>query len=160
MKKWISGLLGLTLLFSVSGCAGDASTVNTEEPSVTAAASSEPTDVPVENVDETGGTLVAYFSWSGNTAAMAEMIQQETGGDMFEITPAAPYTDDYNALLDIARQEQNENARPELATFVENWESYDTVFLGYPCWWSDAPMAVYTFVESYDWTGKTSMPVN
>ncbi|HJA63047.1 MAG TPA: flavodoxin [Candidatus Intestinimonas stercoravium] len=104
--------------------------------------------------------LIAYFSWSGNTEQVAQIIQQETGGDLFEIAPATAYTDDYNELLDIAQQEQSDNARPELAGQVENWEQYDTVFVGYPNWWSDAPMAVYTFVESYDWDGKTLVPFN
>lgn len=105
-----------------------------------------------------GGTLVAYFSWSGNTEQMAQMIAEETGADIFEIAPAAPYTDDYNELLDIAQQEQADHARPELSARVENWDSYDTVFVGYPDWWSDAPMLIYSFLESYDWTGKTLIP--
>lgn len=71
-----------------------------------------------------------------------------------------PYTDDYNTLLDIARQEQADDARPELAAQVDNWDSYDVIFVGYPNWWSDAPMAVYTFLESYDWNGKTLIPFN
>ena len=87
-------------------------------------------------------------------------IQQETGGDRFEIAPATPYTNDYTELLDIPQQEQSGNARPELAGQVENWEQYDTIFVGYPNWWSDAPMAVYTFVESYDWDGNTLVPFN
>lgn len=104
--------------------------------------------------------MVAYFSWSGNTEQMAQIIAEETGANLFEIAPATPYTDDYDELLDIARQEQAEEARPELAAQVENWDSYDTVFVGYPNWWSDAPMAVYTFLESCDWTGKTLVPFN
>lgn len=104
--------------------------------------------------------LITYFSWSGNTEQVAQIIQQEIGGDLFEIAPATPYTDDYDELLNIAQQEQSDNARPELAGQVENWEQYDTIFVGYPNWWSDAPMAVYTFVESYDWDGKTLVPFN
>ena len=82
------------------------------------------------------------------------MIQAETGGDLFEIEPATPYTDDYDTLLDVAQQEQADNARPELAAQVENWDSYDVVFVGYPDWWSDAPMLIYSFLEAYDWEGK------
>ena len=89
-----------------------------------------------------------------------KIIAEQTGGDLFEIEPATPYTDDYNTLLDIAQQEQAEDARPELAARVENWDSYDVIFVGYPNWWSDAPMAVYTFLESYDWNGKTLIPFN
>lgn len=91
---------------------------------------------------------------------MASLIQQETGGDLFEIAPAVPYTDDYDALLDQARDEQTEGARPELAAQVEDWQDYDVIFVGYPNWWSDAPMAVYTFLESYDFNGKTLIPFN
>ena len=86
------------------------------------------------------------------------MIQAETGGQLFEIAPATPYTEDYDQLLDVAQQEQGDNARPELAGEVENWDSYSTVFVGYPDWWSDAPMLIYSFLESYDWEGKTLIP--
>ena len=102
--------------------------------------------------------LIAYFSWSGNTEQVAQIIQQETGGDLFEITPATPYTDDYNELLDIAQQEQSDDARPELAGQVENWEQYDTIFIGYPIWWGDAPKIISTFLETYDFDGKTIVP--
>ena len=88
------------------------------------------------------------------------MIQQDTGDDLFEIAPAVHYTDDYDALLDQARDEQTEGARPELAAQVEDWQDYDVIFVGYPNWWSDAPMAVYTFLESYDFNGKTLIPFN
>ena len=108
----------------------------------------------------TGNILIAYFSWSGNTEAVAGMIQEEVGGDLFEIAPAEPYTEDYDTLLEIAQTEQQEEARPELAARVENWDSYDVVFVGFPNWWSDAPMVVYTFLESYDFTGKSLIPFN
>ena len=122
--------------------------------------SSQPESAAEESTEtgESGGTLIAYFSWSGNTEQLAQMIQAETGGELFEIAPATPYTEDYNTLLDVAQQEQADNARPELASQVENWDSYDTVFVGYPDWWSDAPMLIYSFLESYDWEGKTLIP--
>ena len=91
---------------------------------------------------------------------MAQTIQAEIGGNLFKIEPATPYTDDYDALLDIAQQEQAEDIRPQLATQVENWDNYDVIFVGYPNWWSDAPMAVYTFLEAYDFAGKTLIPFN
>ena len=131
---------------------------------VAEAESSADTNASEETADpeaaSEGGVLVAYFSWSGNTEQMAQIIAEETGASLFEIAPAAPYTDDYDELLDIAQQEQAEDVRPELAARVENWDSCDTVFVGYPNWWSDAPMAVYTFLESYDWAGKTLIPFN
>lgn len=117
-------------------------------------------EITAQEETSEGSVLVAYFSWSGNTEQMAQIIAEETGADLFEIVPVTPYTDDYDELLDIAQQEQADNTRPELSAQVENWDSYDTVFVGYPNWWSDAPMAVYTFLESYDWAGKTLVPFN
>ena len=182
MKKWISLLLALAMTISLAAC-GNSNQENPPEPpaSVSASTGEEPpaptdTETPAEEPAEdlaeepaksetptagdSSSVLIAYFSWSGNTEQVAQIIQQETGGDLFEIAPATAYTDDYNELLDIAQQEQSDNARPELAGQVENWEQYDTVFVGYPNWWSDAPMAVYTFVEAYGWDGKTLIPFN
>ena len=174
MKKWTSLFLALAMALSLAAC-GSSNQGNTPEPPASVSGSTaeetpteepaeEPSEEPAESETPTAGdsssVLIAYFSWSGNTEQVAQIIQQETGGDLFEITPATPYTDDYNELLDIAQQEQSDNARPELAGQVENWEQYDTIFVGYPNWWSDAPMAVYTFLESYDWDGKTLIPFN
>ena len=165
MKKLLTMLLAGALVLSLAACGGETAPEETEEE--TAQPTTEPEEPAAEAEDaedaapeEDGGTLIAYFSWSGNTEQVAQIIQQETGGDLFEIAPATAYTDDYNELLDIARQEQSDSARPELAAQVENWGRYDTVFVGYPNWWSDAPMVVYTFLESYDWTGKTLIPFN
>ena len=88
-------------------------------------------EIPVEDGDK---TLVAYFSWSGNTEILAGMIQEVTGGDLFAIETETPYTDDYDAVVDQAKQEQADNIRPPLAAQVENMEEYDTVFIGYPNW--------------------------
>lgn len=84
-----------------------------------------------ESADEEGGALVVYFSWSGNTEAVAQEIRNQTGADLFEIVPAEPYTDDYDELLDIAQEEQSSNARPAIADTVD-LSGYDTVFLGFP----------------------------
>ena len=88
-------------------------------------------EIPVEDEDK---TLIAYFSWSGNTETLAGMIQEVTGGDLFAIETETPYTDDYDAVVDQAKQEQADNIRPPLAAQVENMEEYDTVFIGYPNW--------------------------
>ena len=183
MKKWTSLLLALAMALSLAACGNSGTQENTSEPPASVSGSTteetpaptdtempgeEPVEEPSEEpagsetptAEDSSSVLIAYFSWSGNTEQVAQIIQQETGGDLFEITPATPYTDDYNELLDIAQQEQSDDARPELAGQVENWGQYDTVFVGYPNWWSDAPMAVYTFVESYDWDGKTLVPFN
>ena len=182
MKKWTSLLLALAMALSLAAC-GNSNQENPPEPPASVSGSTaeetsdptgteppaeEPTEAPSEEpassetpaAGDSTSVLIAYFSWSGNTEQVAQIIQQETGGDLFEIAPATAYTDDYNELLDIAQQEQSDNARPELAGQVENWDQYDTVFVGYPNWWSDAPMAVYTFLESYDWSGKTLVPFN
>lgn len=177
MKKMLAILFSAMVAFSLAACSNGAPSSGADSSPAAptpspepASASSEPlesaeTPAPADSAaeveqTEAGGTLVAYFSWSGNTQQMAEIIAQETGADLFEIATVTPYTDDYNTLLDIAQQEQGEDARPELNARVENWDSYDTIFVGYPNWWSDAPMAVYTFLESYDFTGKTVIPFN
>lgn len=102
--------------------------------------------------------LVAYFSWSGNTRTVAEKIQAQTGADIFEITTVNSYSDDYDTVLNEAQAEQRENARPELSGHVENMAGYDVVYLGYPNWWGDMPMALYSFLEAYDLSSKTIVP--
>lgn len=112
-----------------------------------------------ENTESAGGkVLIAYFSWGGNTAGIAEEIQSQTGADLFEITLVNPYSTDYNTVLDEAQRDQNEQARPELATHVENMDEYDTILLGYPNWWASIPMPIASFLEEYDFTGKTIIP--
>lgn len=110
-----------------------------------------------ENV-EAGNVLIAYFSWGGNTEGVAEEIQSQTGADLFEITLVHPYSDDYNTVLEEAQRDQNEQARPELADHVENMEQYDTILLGYPNWWASIPMPIASFLEEYDFSGKTIVP--
>lgn len=105
-----------------------------------------------------GNVLIAYFSWGGNTKGIAEEIQQQTGADLFEITLVNPYSDDYNTVLDEAQRDQNEQARPELAAHLENMEQYDTILLGYPNWWASIPMPIASFLEEYDFIGKTIVP--
>ena len=181
MKKWTSLLLALAMALSLAACGNSGTQENTSEPPASVSGSiteetpaptdtempgEEPVEEPSEEpagsetptAEDSSSVLIAYFSWSGNTEQVAQIIQQETGGDLFEITPATPYTDDYNELLDIAQQEQSDNARPELAGQVENWEQYDTIFIGYPIWWGDAPKIISTFLETYDFDGKTIVP--
>ena len=105
-----------------------------------------------------GKALVAYFSWGGTTRAVAETVANVLGVELFEIKTATPYTTNYDEVLDVAKAEQNRRARPELATHVKNMGQYDTVFLGYPCWWGTLPMAVFTFLEEYDFSGKRVIP--
>lgn len=102
--------------------------------------------------------LIAYFSWSGHTKQIADEIHKQVGGDMFEITPKTPYTKDIDKLSGIALEEQEKNERPALKTHVKNMNQYDIVFVGYPCWWSNMPMPVFTFLEEYSFTGKMVIP--
>lgn len=134
----------------------ETSVTETENSETETAEDQESTEETADTAD--GNVLIAYFSWSGNTGQLAQMIQSETDGDLFVIEPETPYTDDYNTLLDVAQQEQSDNARPALAAQVENWDDYDTVFVGYPNWWGDAPMIILSFLEQYDCTGKTIVP--
>lgn len=102
--------------------------------------------------------LVTYFSHSGNTKALAETIQAETGGDLFQIKTVEPYPAEYGAVVDVAKKELNAGRRPELAARVEDMDAYDVVFVGYPNWWGTIPMGVFTFLEGYDFSGKTVVP--
>ncbi len=103
-------------------------------------------------------TLIAVFSWSGNTLNMANRINELADADFFRIETAEPYPDDVDATIERARTEQDADFIPELAARVDNWDDYHTVFLGYPIWWYELPQAVKGFIQSYDWAGKTIIP--
>lgn len=102
--------------------------------------------------------LVAYFSWSGNTEKVAEEISRQTGADLYEIMPKEPYSKDYQETIDRCHEEQDTEARPEIDGRVENIEKYNTIFLGFPVWSSDLPAINRTFLEQYDFSGKTIVP--
>ena len=106
----------------------------------------------------TGKMLIAYFSWSGNTQGIAREIQRQTGADIYELIPIPAYSDDYNTVLMEAQRDQHNQARPALTGTVENMDEYDIILLGYPNWWASIPMPIATFLESYDFSGKTIMP--
>ncbi len=113
-------------------------------------------------------TLVVIFSRAdenynvgyiekGNTMILAEMIAEKTGAELFEVKPAKPYPADYDSCIDIAKREQNQRLRPAILEDKDISE-YDTVFFGYPVWWGDIPMCLYTFVEAHEWKGKKIIP--
>ena len=104
--------------------------------------------------------LVVYFSYTGHLDTMAHWIVDEVGGDLVRVTAAEPYPDDYNATVDRAKSEQDEGARPEIDVSLtpEQLEGYDTVFFGFPVWWYDLPMPMWTFLESYNFSGKAIIP--
>lgn len=154
IKKATAICMGLSLALTLLGCgnSGDMSAI----PKHGSDAYSE-SDSMEENRSP-DSILIAYFSWAGHTEQIAKEIQAQIGGDLFEIVPETPYTDDINELSGIASRELRENIRPALETHIENMEQYDVVFVGYPCWWSNAPMPVFTFLEEYHFAGKTMIP--
>ena len=103
-------------------------------------------------------TLVAYFSWSGNTREAAKYIAQKTGADEFEIIRVKPYPTEYNPCTEDAKAEKEAGARPAIKGSVENIDAYEVVFVCVPVWWYTAPMPVFTFLEQYDLKGKTVIP--
>lgn len=115
--------------------------------------------------------LVVYFSHTGenynvgvieegNTAKMGKIIAEQMDAKIFELVPVVPYSTVYDEVLDQATEEQRTDARPEYEAEIENWDQYDTVFIGFPIWWGEIPNIVYTFMDSYDFTGKTVIPFN
>ena len=171
MKKILTGILMLTLAFSLAAC-GSSNTQATESTDSEEAASladtaqeetAQNTETETENnteedMDSSENVLIAYFSKTGNTETIANMIAEQTGGDLFKVETVTPYPDDYNETVDIAREEQDEDARPELSTHVEDMSQYDVIYLGYPNWWGTMPQAMFTFLEEYDFSGKTIIP--
>lgn len=105
-----------------------------------------------------GKILIAYFSEGGNTRGIAEEIQVQTGADLFEIQMKKPYSSDYDKLLDQAQQGQNVQSRPKLKKHVKNMKQYDIILLGYPNWWASIPMPIASFLEEYNFKGKTIIP--
>lgn len=102
--------------------------------------------------------LVVYYSESGNTKKVADMIHNKVGGDIIRIEAATPYPDNYDALTRQAKKEQTQNARPAIKTKIPNIDEYDVIFLGYPNWWSSMPMPVFTFIEQNKLDGRTIAP--
>ena len=188
LPAFLAVILALALTGCASGApaaspapsaAGPATAQETPAPAQTA----QPTDAPAEGAEAAGSSiLIAYFTMPedvdpagadavagasivvrdgeilGNVEYMAQTIQQAVGGDLLRIETVEEYPLEHEALVDFAAEEQEAGARPALATQIENLEQYDTIFLGYPNWWGDMPQALYTFLESYDLSGKTIIP--
>lgn len=95
---------------------------------------------------------------TGNTGVIANMIKDKTDGDIFSVVVADKYPESYDETVDRGRDEKNQNIRPRLITHIENFNNYDTFFVGYPNWWGDMPMALYSFFDEYDFSGKTIIP--
>ena len=162
MKKYFVYLMMALAAFTFNAC-GDDDPLHEEPGTEQPETPSDPTDNPddPDNPDEPSGDsniLIVYFSWSGNTQAMAERIAELTDGTLFRIEPVNPYPTDYTECTEVALEERDTNARPAIADEVDNWEQYDTVFIGCPVWWWTTPMIICTFAESYDFAGKTVVP--
>lgn len=108
--------------------------------------------------EEDNSAVVIDGKVLGNTQYVALLIQKMTGGDIFRIEPETPYPTDHDTLVDLAEEEQEQGARPAIAGKVDNLDAYDMIFIGYPNWWSDMPMILYTFLEQNDLSGKTIIP--
>ena len=111
-----------------------------------------------ENISTNKKILVVYFTQSGNTETVANFIHEKVGGDIVKLETVQSYPKNYNELVDFAQNEQKSNVRPELKTKIENIQKYDTIFLGYPNWWGDMPMPIYTFLDEYNLSEKTIAP--
>lgn len=133
---------------------------NDSESKILIAYFSLPENADTSGVDAVAGASIVLDNEKvlGNTEYMAYAIQEAVGGDLFRIETVQQYPLEHEPLVEMADEEQNSNARPELLNRVENMEQYDTIFLGYPNWWGDMPMPLYTFLEEYDLSGKTIIP--
>ena len=133
---------------------------NDSESKILIAYFSLPENADTSGVDAVAGASIVLNNEKvlGNTEYMAYAIQEAVGGDLFRIETVQQYPLEHEPLVEMADEEQNGNARPELLNRVENMEQYDTIFLGYPNWWGDMPMPLYTFLEEYDLSGKTIIP--
>lgn len=162
MKKVIALLAAFVLVLGLAACGGGSSSDTAgEDPSSAESAASSEQNASGEGY---GNTLVVYYSATGNTEQAANYIADITGGDLFELEPADPYTDaDLNYSDDssrVVREHDNPDERNVelVADTVDNWDEYDTVFIGYPIWWGIAAWPVDTFIEANDFTGKTVIP--
>ena len=176
MKKLTALLLSVVLVLSLAAC-GSANkpassttqpetSAPTEQPATEPSESSStaPAESEPETQPETGKTLVVYYSASGNTERVAKDIAEAAGADLFEIVPTEVYTSEdlnwTNSDSRVSREHDDESLRdvPLTTTEVPDWDSYDTVFIGYPIWWGIAAWPVDTFLKNNDFTGKTVIP--
>ena len=169
MKKIISLFMVLTMVLSLAACSTNQSP-SESTPEESSSQTNESTPTPSNT---NGKNLVVYFSMPdnvddstvvidgetlGNTQYMAYVIQETVGADIFRIEPETPYPTDHDELVDLASEEQSNNARPAIKDTIENFDTYENIFVGYPNWWASIPMPVASFLEEYDFSGKTILP--
>ena len=188
MKKILSIMLSMVMFLSIVACGSAESSTDklasstvaksatsdvettemnevtqssTDTDEVSEGTSTDVDAVATDSADAEGSkTLVVYFSWSGHLDSMAHWVADETGGDLVRVTTKDPYPENYNDTADRAKSEQDNDERPEINVDLtqEQLAQYDTVFFGFPVWWYDLPMCMWTFLESYDFSGKTIIP--
>ena len=186
-KRSVSILLAAMLALSMTACGNDknqeeeTNVAAQENQQAETREEANPTDD--SSVSGSSNMLVAYFTYAenadlpegvdasssasiqtwnsemtGNTGAVAHMISEATGAELFSIQTTEKYPSDYNETVDQGQEEQSADLRPELSAHIENLDSYDTIFFGFPNWWGDRPMAMYSFLDEYDLAGKTIVP--
>lgn len=181
-KKVLALVLTMAVLASLTGCGdnkatdkGNTNTANNQSDS------SDKNSKTQQSVSTDGKVLVAYFAVAENSdvdavssasvsdvngetkgrmTALAEMIQEKTGGELFSIKTSVKYPGDGGKLIDYAQEEQDKDARPELTAHIDNLDDYSVIFVGFPTWWYDLPQILYSFFDEYDFSGKTIIPFN
>lgn len=172
IRRFLAFALLLSLSFTVTACGGNKSS---------GSSNSSNSKENQAQVKTDGNVLVAYFTAAENSGvdavasasysevngeavgrvrALADMIQAKTGGELFSIQTSVVYPADGGELIDYAQKEQDDNARPELTSHIENLDNYNTIFIGFPTWWYDMPQVLYSFFDEYDFSGKTIIPFN
>ena len=178
MKRFITSILCLFMILGLTACGNNkvqednvfSESVITEPENISQIENETASEVEENSKKK---VLVAFFSMPdevddstvvidgetlGNTQYMAYVIQENTGADIFRIEAETPYPTNHDMLVDLAKEEQDNDSRPAIKDSIENLEEYETVFIGYPIWWSDMPMIMYTFFDTYDFSGKTIVP--
>lgn len=168
MKKLTSILLALVLVFAFAACSNSSSdstsSVNSASSASADTKSGDKSSDNNTNSSSNSKTLVVYFSATGSTKVVAETVADTVGADLFEITPVDPYTsddldwNDSNSRVSVEHSDESKRDVPLTKTVPDNWNDYDTVFLGYPIWWGSAAWPVNNFVKGNDFSGKTVIP--
>lgn len=178
-KKLCATILSALLILSIVSCSGEkkieisqssgakpSSEANNLEGSITQKTLvvyfSMPETANADNLteDEENSVVVINGEVLGNTQYVAQVIRDYTEADLFRIEPATPYPTNHQILVDLAKEEQRQGVRPEIKSQIENFDQYETIFVGYPNWWGDMPMIMYSFFDEYDFDGKTIIPFN
>lgn len=181
-KKFLTFALTATIVLSLTACENNTTTGSENKNSVDAASNSSNKSSGADQAVSTDGkVLVAYFAVAENSdvdavssasvsevdgetkgrmTALAEMIQEKTGGDLFSIKTSVKYPGDGGKLVEYAQEEQDKDERPELTSHIDNLDDYSVIFVGFPTWWYDLPQIMYSFFDEYDFSGKTIIPFN